>query len=123
MWVPLVENREHDRPGADYFVQQHLTSILEKGGGDIDTLLLACTHYPLLIDKIRENVPEQVRIVSQGEIVAESLRDYLLRHPEIAAECSRSDKREFYTTDSVSDFNDHASLFFGSPVSAKHVSF
>jgi glutamate racemase len=123
MWVPLVENKEHDKAGADYFVQQHLNSILEKGGDDLDTLLLACTHYPLLLDKIRKFAPEGISIVSQGEIVAASLKDYLQRHPEMAAECTRAGRQAFYTTDSVSDFNDHASLFFGKTIAAQHVSF
>ena len=123
MWVPLVENKEHDKAGADYFVQQHLNSILEKGGDDLDTLLLACTHYPLLLDKIRKFAPEGISIVSQGEIVAESLKDYLQRHPGMASECTRAGRQAFYTTDSVSDFNDHASLFFGKTIAAQHVSF
>ena len=123
MWVPLVENKEHDSDGADYFVRKHLDALLEKGGGNLDTILLACTHYPLLLKKIQENLPETVRIVTQGEIVAESLKEYLLRHPEIEVECSRSGRKDFYTTDSVSDFDDHASLFFGSAISSKHVSF
>lgn len=81
MWVPLVENKEYDSPGADYFVERHLQHILEKDPL-IDTLVLGCTHYPLLASKIKAYLPEHIRLISQGEYVAESLNDYLFRHPE-----------------------------------------
>jgi len=83
--------------------------------------LLACTHYPLLYEKIRKYSGDKVKILSQGEIVATSLADYLQRHPEMAARCSKSGGREFYTTDDTDDFDRHASLFFGSTVSSKHL--
>jgi len=120
MWVPLVENNEFESPGADYFVKKHLDSLFANDAG-IDTLLLACTHYPLLYEKIRKYSGEKVKILSQGEIVAASLADYLQRHPEMAARCSKSGGREFYTTDDTDDFDRHASLFFGSTVSSKHL--
>jgi glutamate racemase len=88
---------------------------------DIDTLLLACTHYPLLRDKIARYLPAGVNIVSQGEIVANSLADYLQRHSELEARCTRHGQRVFYTTDSTEDFDNHASIFFGQPVYSKHV--
>ena len=88
MWVPLVENNEYESHGADYFVKKNLKTIFEKGK-TIDVLLLACTHYPLLREKIQEYLPVGVKLVSQGEIVAESLEDYLLRHPEIETACSK----------------------------------
>ncbi|MFN5692108.1 MAG: glutamate racemase [Bacteroidota bacterium] len=119
MWVPLIENGEYDRPGADYFVQQHLQHLLAQSP-DIDTLLLACTHYPLLLDKIRQYLPPQISIVTQGEIVAKSLRNYLERHPEMALNCSRQSERAFYTTDDPEDFENHATRFFGAPVQAQH---
>jgi glutamate racemase len=84
-------------------------------------LLLACTHYPLLKEKIQEYLPIGVKLVSQGEIVAESLQDYLGRHPEIESACSKSGKRTFYTTDSTEDFDNHASIFFGQAVKSKHL--
>ena len=115
IWVPLVENDEYNSPGADYFVQKHIENLLRQSG-EIDTLLLACTHYPLLISKIAQFVPDGVKIISQGEIVAKSLQDYLKRHPEIAENCSQTGKISFYTTDSPSDFDAHAANFFGKAV-------
>jgi glutamate racemase len=120
MWVPLIENNEHLSHGADYFVKKHLHHIFQKGE-KIDVLLLACTHYPLLKEKIEEYLPVGVKLISQGEIVANSLRDYLQRHPEIADKCSRNSKRSFYTTDSPQDFDNHARLFYGEPVNASRV--
>ncbi len=119
MWVPLVENNEHLDEGADYFVKKHLKNIFEKGE-TIDVLLLACTHYPLLREKIEEYLPIGVKLLSQGEIVATSLADYLERHAEIENQCSKKGSREFYTTDSTGDFDAHASTFFGEPVQSKH---
>jgi glutamate racemase len=120
MWVPLIENNEYQGHGADYFVKKHLHNIFEKGE-TIDVLLLACTHYPLLKEKIEERLPVVVKLLSQGEIVADSLVDYLKRHPEIDSRCSKAGKREFYTTDSTIDFDSHATLFYGAPVVSRHV--
>ena len=89
--------------------------------GNIDTVLLACTHYPLLINKIRQFVPENVTIISQGEIVAKSLVDYLARHPEIEQNCSKNRLLDFYTTDLALDFDNHAATFFGKPVKSTHI--
>jgi glutamate racemase len=120
MWVPLIENNEHNSNGADFFVKEYIDALL-KQSGKIDTLLLACTHYPLLIDKIKKYVPAETKIISQGNIVAESLKDYLQRHPEIEKTCLKEAKMEFYTTDSAEDFNNHASIFFGEKLISKHV--
>ncbi len=120
MWVPLVENEEYKSNGADFFVKKNLHNIFEKGE-DIDVILLACTHYPLLKEKIEEYLPVGVKLISQGEIVALSLVDYLKRHPEIAIQCTKNQQRVFYTTDSPSDFDNHATTFYGQPVSSKHV--
>lgn len=120
MWVPLVENNEHQSEGADYFVKKNLDSILSRDA-NIDTLLLACTHYPLLKDKIEKHLPKNVKLLSQGEIVAHGLEDYLQRHPEIESKLSKERKRNFYTTDSAEDFNAKASIFFGETVAASHV--
>lgn len=120
MWVPLVENREHEGAGADFFVKKNLHNIFEKGKL-IDVLLLACTHYPLLKARIEEYVPVGVKLVSQGEIVARSLQDYLRRHPEIESRCSKNGSRRFYTTDSPEDFDSHATTFFGEAVKSEHV--
>ncbi len=83
-------------------------------------ILLACTHYPLLREKIEEYLPVDVKLLSQGEIIAESLADYLFRHPEIEMQCSKNSNRIFYTTDSTDDFDNHGSVFYGNPVSSKH---
>ena len=120
MWVPIVENNEHLQPGADYFVKKHIDHIMRVDAG-IDTLLLACTHYPLLRDKILQFLPAGVTLVSQGEIVADSLSDYLLRHTELENRCTKNGGRVFYTTDSTEDFDNHASIFFGQPVRSNHV--
>lgn len=120
MWVPLIENNEHQQPGADYFVKKHIDSILSRDAA-IDTLLLACTHYPLLKEKIGQYLPENVQLLSQGDIVAKSLGDYLNRHPEIESRLTRDGSRVFYTTDSPADFETKGSLFFGEPVKARHL--
>jgi glutamate racemase len=120
IWVPLVENNEHRSHGADFFVKKNLHNIFEKGE-NIDVLLLACTHYPLLREKIEEYLPVGVKLISQGEIVAESLKDYLQRHPEMEKQCSKNGQRIFYTTDSTEDFDNHAAIFYGAGVNSSHV--
>lgn len=117
MWVPLVENGEYDGAGADYFVQKHLDQLLRPAPG-IDTLLLACTHYPLLLPKIRQFIPDSITILSQGPIVADRLADYLMRHPDLAAQCSQTGDLNFLTTDSTAEFDRQASQFFGQPVAS-----
>ena len=110
MWVPLVENNEYDSEGSDYFVQKHISQILGKDP-QIDTLILGCTHYPLLIKKIRQFTPQDVRIVAQGEYVAISLEDYLKRHPEMNNRCTKNGTCRFLTTESTSKFEESASIF------------
>ena len=119
MWVPLIENGEFDKPGADYFVQQYLNELF-KQSKNIDTILLACTHYPLLESKIKSFLPSGVTLVSQGDIVAKSLAKYLQNHPEMANKCSQSGKLSFYTTDNEKVFEKQGSLFFGQKIEAKH---
>jgi glutamate racemase len=120
MWVPLIESNEHNSHGADFFVKKNLHNLFEKGE-NIDVVLLGCTHYPLLREKIEEYLPVGVKLISQGEIVAESLADYLKRHPELENQCSKNGQRDFYTTDSTEDFDSHASIFYNEPVSSRHV--
>jgi glutamate racemase len=120
LWVPLVENNEYDKPGADYFIKKDISELLAQSP-QIDTILLACTHYPLLMDKIRQFAPQGITVLSQGQIVADSLADYLQRHPEIEATCSKGGKRIFYTTDSTEDFDQHATTFFGEAVRSRHL--
>ena len=120
MWVPLIENNEHGYPGADYFVKEYLDQLFSRSK-DIDTLLLGCTHYPLLKEKIGNYISKGIKIVSQGEIVAESLKGYLDRHPEMEIRCSKNGELHFYTTDSTVDFDRHASIFYGKTLFSKHI--
>ena len=118
LWVPLVENNEHESPGADYFVKKYIEGLLIQSAS-IDTIILACTHYPLLINKINQFLTPTIRLLSQGSIVAHSLIDYLERHPEIDELCSKGGCHEFYTTESTEDFDSKAALFLGRTVSSK----
>lgn len=120
MWVPLVENNEHNSVGADYFIEKHVNNLLAQSK-EIDTVLLACTHYPLLAEKIKKFVPPGCAVIPQGDIVAGSLADYLHRHPEMDAKCSKGGTLQFYTTDSAADFDNKAAIFYGKPVKSTHL--
>ncbi|MBB6272822.1 glutamate racemase [Pedobacter cryoconitis] len=120
MWVPLIENNEHVNEGADYFVKKYIDNLLEKSG-DIDAILLACTHYPLLVPKMKDYLPEGVSLVSQGDIVADSLVDYLNRHPEIEGELTKEGEMSFYTTGDNLVFDHNASIFFPGEVVSSQV--
>ena len=120
MWVPLVENYEYDSPGADYFVQKRIGNLLRKDPL-IDTIILGCTHYPLLLNKILKYTPRNVRIVPQGEYVANSLKDYLQRHADIKAVCTEGGTCRFLTTESPERFMDSASIFLRRQVRAERV--
>lgn len=115
MWVPLVETGEANGPGADYFVEKYISEILD-ADPEIDTLILGCTHYPILLPKIRQFTPENIRILPQGELVADSLADYLKRHPEIETKCTRGGSLQYLTTETPEKFNRLASLFMEQPV-------
>lgn len=119
MWVPLVENGELSGPGTAFFVKKYLDELLSKSPG-IDTLLLACTHYPLLEPVIQQFLPEGIKLVSQGEIVARSLADYLRRHSDMEARLSKHARQSFRTTGAAADFDKHASFFFGSEIKSMH---
>jgi len=122
LWVPLIENAEYDKPGADYFVKEYLDQIMAQSP-DIDTILLACTHYPLLQDKINAYLPKNIKTVAQGDIVAKSLADYLQRHPEMEKSITQNGTQQFFTTtDDTADFDYHASQFFSAPVKSEFVS-
>jgi glutamate racemase len=121
MWVPLIENNEYADDGADYFVKKDLQQILQQSP-QIDTLLLGCTHYPLLLQKIKQFTPSGITLLTQGKIVADSLADYLHRHHDIDNACSKNNHIEFYTTDSTEDFDNHAAGFYGRIVKSKHLS-
>ncbi|MCM1348556.1 MAG: glutamate racemase [Firmicutes bacterium] len=120
LFVPLVENNEFDGPGADYFVNKYVDLLFSKDPR-VDTVILGCTHYPLLYDKIRACVPSHVKVVSQGEIVAESLADYLQRHPEIENRCRKGGVSAFLTTENPEQFTKLAGIFLGEPVNVNHI--
>ncbi len=120
MWVPLVENNEMNNKGADYFVEKHIKNLLSQSA-DIDTILLGCTHYPLLMDTIRKYTPEHIRILSQGSIVANSLVDYLKRHEGLEKHLTRGRTRTFFTTDNTENFDAHGTLFYGQAVKSAHM--
>lgn len=120
MFVPIVENGEYDSPGADYFVNKYANALISQSPA-IDTVILGCTHYPLLIDKIRRALPEGIAVVPQGELVAASLKDYLVRHPEIEGRCLRSGKQIFYTTDSPEKFEASGRIFMGRDICAEKI--
>lgn len=120
MWVHLIENNEHNTPEADYFIQKHLNSLMAQSD-KIDTALLACTHYPIIEEKIRRYLKPGIKIVTQGAIVADSLEDYLSRHPEINKRVTENGLMNFFTTDDPNDFNEHGSVFFGEEVAAEHL--
>jgi glutamate racemase len=116
LWVPIIENGEHDKPGADYFVKKYLDDILAQSP-NIDTILLACTHYPLLYEKIRAYLASDIKIVSQGDIVAASLVDYLKRHVNLEKMLTKHQTQRFFTTtDDTVDFDHYAEIFFNAPV-------
>lgn len=120
LWVPLIESNEYETEGAGYFIKKNIDDLLGQSR-DIDTILLACTHYPLLIDKIRSFVPGHINVMSQGEIIANSLKDYLFRHPEIEEKCGKTSQVRLYTTDSEEDFDKHSGVYFGKSLKSKHV--
>jgi glutamate racemase len=120
MWVPLIENNEYLSEGADFFVKKYLDELFDKNK-NIDTIILGCTHYPLLIDKIKKYTPQSVTILSQGEIVANSLKNYLQRHPEIDSKCTKNAHCKYYTTDSAEMFNRAASIFLDEQLQAEHI--
>lgn len=120
MWVPLIENNEHQNEGADYFVKKNITQLLDQDN-KIDSILLACTHYPLIADKIRKFLPSNIQLFDQGEIVAKSLKNYLDRHQDISAKISKNKDLTFYTTENPLNFNKKAEIFFGQSIHSTHV--
>lgn len=120
-WAPMIEHDEHKTDRMDQIIKEDLDALLLQHK-DIDTILLGCTHYPLIADKIRNMLPERIILISQGEIVANSLQQYLLRHNDIEEQITRQHSLNFYTTDSAEHFNANASEFFGEKVNAEHIS-
>jgi len=109
-WVPLVEYNEADSPGADYFVKKRIDQIMRLDP-KIDALILGCTHYPLLMPKILKYLPAGVRVVPQGEYVAESLKSYLERHPQMEQRCSKGGTAHYLTTENPEKFQEQAQIF------------
>ncbi|TRX72318.1 glutamate racemase [Carboxylicivirga sp. M1479] len=120
MWVPLVENNEFGSAGADYFVHKHVDRLLTNDPL-IDTIVLGCTHYPLLLKKIKKYLPTHIQIVEQGDIVGESLKDYLIRHPGMDEKCSKEGEMHFYTTEQVEKFKQTAGIFFDGDLNVEHL--
>ena len=120
LWVPIVENNEATGAGADYFVKKRIDHILWLDP-DIDTLILGCTHYPILMPKIKQYVPDSIKIVSQGEYVAESLKDYLTRHTEIDARCTKNGTAHYYTTENAEKFKEVARIFVTDDIEVEHI--
>ncbi|CDA82665.1 glutamate racemase [Bacteroides congonensis] len=120
MWVSLVENNESQNDGADYFIRKYIDQLLSKDP-QIDTVILGCTHFPLLLPKIRQYIANDISVISQGEYVAESLKDYLRRHPEMDAKCTKNGNCQFYTTEAEEKFSESASTFLNRQISVKHI--
>lgn len=120
MWVPLVENNEFDKPGADYFVKDSLDKLMAQDPL-IDTIILGCTHYPLLLNKINQYLPQGVQVIPQGQYIASSLEDYLRRHPEMDEQLTRGGTCQYLTTESASKFRESASLFLNEEVTVEHI--
>lgn len=122
MWVPLVENGEATGEGADYFVRKHVEALLRQDSL-IDLVVLGCTHYPVLLPKIKPLLPLGVDVLNQGEVVADSLVDYLNRHPEIESNCSKGGAIRFFTTENPDKFEKMASLFFQGDIQVEKTSY
>lgn len=120
LWVPLVENNEICSNAAHDIVQKDIERLFSQSS-EIDTIVLACTHYPLLLPVIKKYVPKNVKILSQGELVADKLKDYLNRHTEIEEKCAKNGLLKFYTTDDVTSFETNASIFYEKKISASHI--
>lgn len=120
LWVPLVENEEYHNSGADYFIEKDIRSLLSKSQ-NIDTIILGCTHYPLIIDSIRKFIPSNIRLISQDTIIADSLIDYLNRHPEMEMKCTKTGKIKFLTTDIADVFSSRGEIFYGEKIKSEQI--
>lgn len=120
MWVPLIENNETHNAGCDFFITKYIDALLAQNDS-IDTVILGCTHYPLIFDKIRACLPKHIVLLSQGHVVAASLQDYLRRHPEIESVCSRHGRCTYLTTESPAKFMETATLFLHDDIVAEQI--
>ncbi|MEO8884732.1 MAG: glutamate racemase [Mucilaginibacter sp.] len=121
LWVPMIESGDYEKPEADAIINLYLYELM-KQSVNIDTILLACTHYPLIQDKIKALLSPNIKVIAQGDIVAHSLADYLQRHPKMEQQLSKTGTKQFFTTDDTAEFDGHASRFFSAPVTSSHVS-
>jgi len=120
MWVPLVENGEYDKPGADYFIKDSIDKLLT-ADSQIDTIILGCTHYPLLLPKIKQYTPKGITLIPQGQYIAESLQEYLQRHQEMEHNITKGGTCKYFTTESSEKFSESASVFLNEPIEAIHI--
>lgn len=120
MWVPLIENNEYKSLGADFFIKKYVEELMQTDNR-IDTVILGCTHYPLISDQIKQYLPKHVKLVSQGELVAKSLKDYLKRHPEMETRCTKKGFTRYLTTENPDKFSQSASIFLSDQIEAEHV--
>jgi len=120
LWVPLIENNEHNSDGASFFIQKNIVQLMASDPL-IDTVMLGCTHFPIIESQIKSFLPEAVQVISQGTIVAKSLSDYLLRHPEMEEKCSKNGSVSYFTTESVEKFSNSASIFLNDKIHAEHI--
>lgn len=118
--VPLIENNEHKTEGAEFFIQKYVEELISRDK-KIDTVILGCTHYPLIAEQIRKHLPQNVNVISQGELVAKSLRDYLYRHPEMEEKCAKNGMCKYLTTENPEKFSSSASIFLSEEIKAEHV--
>jgi len=120
IWVPLVENNEIDSPGTEYFVSKNVSNLLS-ADPEIDSIILGCTHYPLLLNVIKKFVPEGIQLLEQGKVVSNKLVEYLYRHPEMDSRCSKSGIVRYYTTENVATFEKNAATFVGHKVKCEKI--
>jgi glutamate racemase len=120
LWVPLVENGEYNNSGADYFIEKDIKALLSQSK-NIDTIILGCTHYPLIAETIRKFVPKHIKLISQDMIIADSLTDYLSRHPEIETKCTKTGKIKFLTTDIADVFSARGEIFYGEKINSEQI--
>ncbi len=120
IWVPLIENNQFDNPGGAYFIQHHLNQLLSQDS-KIDTIILGCTHYPIIAEHIKQYLPDHITVLSQGKLVAEKLADYLTRHKNLAEKCSEGGTVHYFTTDNPSIFDERATIFVGKPITSERI--
>ena len=120
LWVPLIENNEHNTPGAKFFIEQYLDELLAKDHL-IDTIVLGCTHYPLIKKQIDHYLGDKITTIAQGELEAKSLADYLKRHPEYREQLSLNGTCHYLTTENADRFSQSATNFLDTPIVAEHL--